>query len=240
MLLILRLIITIFYCFLVCFFGILYCLFSPFNPKNAVIFSHLFGRLSMLFGLKIKTRIPTELKNNKNYIYISNHQNNYDMITVANIMPPYTITVGKKDILWIPFFGILYWISGNILIHRKNYTKIRKIISFLIKKCKNEHISIWIFPEGTRNCGRGLMPFKTGAFYIAISAGIPIVPICASTTTGKIHLNRWNNGKAIIEMMPPIDTKQYNKKNARELAKYCHKIMKEKIIQLDIEVNKFN
>lgn len=68
-----------------------------------------------------------------------------------------------------------------------------------------------MFPEGTRSRGRGLLPFKTGAFHAAIAAGVPIIPVCVSTTSNKINLNRLHNGLVIVEMLPPIDVSQYGK-----------------------------
>lgn len=238
MLLILRVIIAIIYCFLVCTFGSLYCLHSPRNPRHVATFSHLFGRMSTLFGITVETRVPITPAISNVCIYIANHQNNYDMITTSNILKRHTITVGKKSILWIPFVGLLYWLSGNLLIDRSNRSQAHHTITLATKQYKKQGVSIWIFPEGTRSRGRGLMPFKTGAFHAAIVAGVPIVPICVSTTNGKINLNRWNNGRVIVEMMTPIDTKTYGKENVRELAAYCHKLMQAKITQLDIEVNK--
>lgn len=236
MLLILRVFIAVIYCFLVCIFGTMYCLFSPRNPRHVATFGHLFGRMSILFGLKVEIRIPDGVANNGNCIYIANHQNNYDMVTAANIVQPRTVTVGKKSLLWVPFFGPLYWLSGNLLIDRDNRAKAHSTIALVVEQCKKRDISIWMFPEGTRSRGRGLMPFKTGAFHAAITAGVPIIPICVSTTNGKINLNRWNNGQAIVEMMAPIDTSIYCKESVRELAAYCHTLMAVKIAQLDIEV----
>jgi 1-acyl-sn-glycerol-3-phosphate acyltransferase len=66
------------------------------------------------------------------------------------------------------------------------------------------------------------------------------VPICVSTTSGKINLNRWNNGHAIVEMLEPIDVSQYGKENVRELAAHCHTLMLAKIAQLDEEVARRN
>ncbi|VAX76286.1 1-acyl-sn-glycerol-3-phosphate acyltransferase [Serratia symbiotica] len=236
MILILRIVIGVIYCFLVCIFGTVYCLFSPRNPHHVATFAHLFGRMSTLLGLKVEIRRPPGIANNGNCIYITNHQNNYDMVTVANILQPGTVTVGKKSLLWVPFFGLLYWLSGNLLIDRYNPTKARSTIELLIEQCKKRDISILMFPEGTRSRGRGLMPFKTGAFYAAITAGVPIIPICVSSTTnGKIDLNRWNNGHAIVEMLAPIDTSTYDKQTVRELAAYCHALMVAKIAQLDTE-----
>ncbi|MFZ1872229.1 MAG: 1-acylglycerol-3-phosphate O-acyltransferase [Chania sp.] len=236
MLLILRAIFVVIYCALVCILGSIYCLFSPRNPRHVATFGHLFGRLSTILGIKVEVRKPASAVNNGKCIYIANHQNNYDMVTVSNIVQPRTVTVGKKSLVWIPFFGPLYWLAGNLLIDRNNRTKAHDTISQVVDAIAEKDISVWMFPEGTRSRGRGLLPFKTGAFHAAISAGVPVVPICVSTTSGKINLNRWNNGHAIVEMLEPVDTSAYSKEQVRELAAHCRDLMKAKIEQLDAEV----
>lgn len=92
-----------------------------------------------------------------------------------------------------------------------------------------------MFPEGTRSRGRGLLPFKTGAFHAAIAAGVDY-SVCVSTTSNKINLNRLHNGLVIVEMLPPIDVSQYGKDQVRELAAHCRSIMEQKIAELDKEV----
>ncbi|KHT13566.1 1-acylglycerol-3-phosphate O-acyltransferase [Pectobacterium carotovorum] len=236
MLSILRFFIVVIFSILICIFGLFYCLFSPRNPRHVATFGHLFGRLSVVFGLKVEMRIPEEAVHYGNCIYIANHQNNYDMVTVSSAVQPRTVTVGKKSLLWIPFFGPLYWLTGNLLIDRENRTKAHGTIAQVVKHIKERNTSIWMFPEGTRSRGRGLLPFKTGAFHAAISAEVPIVPICVSTTSNKVKLNRWNNGLVIVEMLPPIDTRAYTKEQVRELATHCHDVMAAKIAELDAEV----
>ena len=148
----------------------------------------MFGRLAPLFGLKVEKRLPEGAENFGNAIYIANHQNNYDMVTASNIVLPPTVTVGKKSLLWIPFFGQLYWLTGNLLIDRNNRAKAHGTIAEVVNHFKKRRISIWMFPEGTRSRGRGLLPFKTGAFHAAIAAGVPIIPVCVSNTSNKINL----------------------------------------------------
>ncbi|QKN80507.1 1-acylglycerol-3-phosphate O-acyltransferase [Scandinavium goeteborgense] len=236
MLLIFRAIIVVIYCILVCIFGCVYCLFSPRNPKHVATFGHLFSRLAPVFGLKVERRLPEGYENFGNAIYIGNHQNNYDMVTAASIVIPPTVTVGKKSLLWVPFFGLLYWLTGNLLIDRNNRSKAHSTIAEVVNAFQKRKISFWMFPEGTRSRGRGLLPFKTGAFHAAIAAGVPIIPVCVSNTSNKINLNRINNGLAIVEMLPPIDTSSYGKDQVRELATHCREIMMAKIAELDLEV----
>ncbi len=236
MLLVLRILITLFYTITLCVVGTFYCLFNPRNPRHVATFGHLFGRLAPLFGITLEQRIPKEAAHYGNCIYIANHQNNYDMVTLSNMVQPGTVTMGKKSLLWIPFFGPLYWLTGNLLIDRNNRAKAHGTIAQLIAQFKKKDISILMFPEGTRSRGRGLLPFKTGAFHAACLAAVPLVPVCISTTSGKIKLNRWCNGHVIIEMLPPVDTAAYGKDRVRELSEYCHQLMAEKIAQLDAEV----
>ncbi|ASG62734.1 TPA: 1-acylglycerol-3-phosphate O-acyltransferase [Kluyvera ascorbata] len=236
MLFILRVIIVVIYCILVCIFGCIYCLFSPRNPKHVATFGHMFGRLAPVFGLKVETRLPAGAENFGNAIYIANHQNNYDMVTAANIVLPPTVTVGKKSLVWIPFFGQLYWLTGNLLIDRNNRAKAHGTIAEVVNTFQKRKISFWMFPEGTRSRGRGLLPFKTGAFHAAIASGVPIIPVCVSNTSNKIKLNRWNNGQVIVEMLDPIDTSAWGKDQVRDLAKHCREVMKAKIDELDQEV----
>ncbi|WP_067706236.1 1-acylglycerol-3-phosphate O-acyltransferase [Erwinia sp. ErVv1] len=236
MLSILRFAIVIIYSILISVFGCIYCLFSPRNPRHVATFGHLFGRLSPVFGLKVELRRPEGADNYPNAIYIANHQNNYDMITAAKMVQPTTVTVGKKSLLWIPFFGQLYWLTGNLLIDRENRASAHGTISKMIAQFKKKRISFWMFPEGTRSRGRGLLPFKTGAFHAAITAGVPIIPIVVSNTHDKIKLNRLHNGHVIIEMLPPVDTAAFATLSARKLATHCRELMSAKLDELNAEV----
>ncbi|QXO65854.1 1-acylglycerol-3-phosphate O-acyltransferase [Morganella morganii] len=236
MLAILRIIIVIFYCIFGSLAGILICLTSPRNPKHVMTFGRMYGKLSHVFGIKMVYRIPEEAKHYGSCVYVGNHQNNYDMITMSNAVQPRTVTVGKRSLIWIPFFGQLYWISGNILIDRGNRSKAHNTITQVADQIKKRNISVWMFPEGTRSRERGMLPFKTGAFHAAMAAGVPVVPVCVSTTEGRIKLNRWNNGVVIVEMLPPVDTSKYTREQVRELAEDCRQMMIKRIAELDKEV----
>lgn len=235
-----RLIIVVILGIIICVLGILFCLFNPRNPKNVARFAHLFSFFfKPILGVKVETRRYPDIKNIGSCVYIANHQNNFDMIVAADIVQPKTVTVGKKSLALIPFFGQLYYLTGNILLDRNNKSKAHNTINQVVNEIKNHGTSIWMFPEGTRSRGRGLLPFKTGAFKAAIAAGVPIVPICVSDTN-KININRLNNGHMIVEMLTPIDTKNLNKEDARTLMEQCYQQMTDKLKQINSEVNKLN
>ena len=229
-----RVILVVICCILICVLGTIYSFIRFRNPSNVGVMARWFGRLHPLFGLKLDYRFLPQAPSR--CIYIGNHQNNYDMVAISYMVLPRTVSVGKKSLIWVPFFGILYWVTGNILLDRDNRSKAHSTMSELARRINDDNLSIWMFPEGTRSRGRGLLPFKTGAFHAAVAAGVPIVPVVCSTTHNKIDLNRWDNGKVICEMMEPIDVSAYTKDNVRELANYCHDLMARRIAELDAEV----
>lgn len=221
---------------LICLVGSLCCLVRPRNPQQVARFGHLLGRLAPLLGLRVICRFPSHVEHFGQAVYISNHQNNYDMFTLSSMVPPRTVTIGKQSLIWIPIFGPLYWLSGNILLNRSKQSQAYNTITQVVRQLQTNQLSVWVFPEGTRSRGRGLMSFKTGAFHTAIAAGVPIIPICASNLHRKVHWNRWHNGTVIIEMLAPIPTQGYDKHQARQLADHCYRLMQAKMTQLEAEV----
>lgn len=224
--------------FVVCagVFGSIFCLLRPFHRNNTSLFSHLFGAMHRVIGVQLEIRVPAQVRDQGPFVYVANHQNSWDLFTLSRSLPPGTVSVGKKSLKWIPFFGQLYWLAGNILIDRKNSSKAYGTITTTIEAINKKKLSIWLFPEGTRSYGRGLLPFKTGAFHSAIGAQVPLVPVCMSTTHGQIKLNRWHNGKIIIEMLEPIATDGFNRDTIRTLMATTHDAMLTTINRLDAEV----
>ncbi|HDY7766122.1 1-acylglycerol-3-phosphate O-acyltransferase [Vibrio vulnificus] len=230
-----RLLATALFAVVMFVFGCGYCLLSPRNPKHVFTFGRLFAKMSRVFGIKLELRLPEDAYQRGQHIYIANHQNNWDLFTVSAAVTPKVVTVGKKSLAWLPLFGQLYWLTGNILIDRANKTKAKGTIDQVVASMKASEVSVWMFPEGTRSRGRGLMPFKTGAFHAAIGAGVPIIPIVCSSTD-QLKLNRWKNGHVIVEMLDPISIEGYGKEHIRELAEICREKMKAKLESLDEEV----
>ena len=213
----------------------LFCLIRPFHRDNVYHTAKYLGKVAKVLGLDIEVRIPDSAKNIGPVVYICNHQNSYDIFTVSGAVQPGTVSVGKKSLKWIPFFGQMDWLTGNILIDRKNKNKAMGTIDTTAQKIREKKLSVWLFPEGTRSYGRGVLPFKTGAFRTAAKAEVPIVPVCASNTHKTIDLNRWDNGKMIIEFLAPITLSGEDKEKIRTVTNQTRSAMLAKIEQLNIE-----
>ena len=207
------------------------CLLRPFHKDNVHFAGQAYSSISRILGVKINITTDPAVKDDTPYVYIANHQNSYDIFTVCKAARKGVVTIGKKSLKWIPIFGQIYVLSGNIMIDRGNSNRAKNTLEKAAARRKQRALSVWVFPEGTRSYGRGLLPFKTGAFRLALQTEEPIVMVCVSTTHKKIRLNRWNNGTIEIKICAPqhID----NSKNAREWADFFHKQMQQEIANLD-------
>ncbi len=218
--------------------GLLLCLLRPFSLKNIKDTARFFSYGSLkILGIDFKVQ-GREFLHHGPCIFISNHQNNLDLVVGAAIFPPKTVTLGKKSLAWIPIFGQFYWLSGNILIDRQNKRKAKASMEKVTSEIQEKGKSIWILPEGTRSRGRGLLPFKKGAFLAAINAQVPIVPICFSSYHNKLDWSSRCPGSVLVKILPPVSTKGLHPQDAHHLADQCWQIMRDVIDGLDRQIEK--
>lgn len=235
-----RLFLIVIYFILVSMLGILICLARPFHPDNTRWFGRIFswGGAAIL-GIKISRNNYDSLKNTGPCVYVVNHQDNLDLFICGRVVPKRTVTIGKKNLSYIPFFGQLYWLAGNIYIDRKNRSRSKQTMNSSTRALTTKNTSIWVFAEGTRNRGSNLLPFKKGAFIMAIEAGVPIVPICVSSYAKTMDLTRLKSGLAEIRVLPPIHTDHFSVQDISSLMQQCWDNMKETIDAMDREVYLF-
>lgn len=215
------------------------CLFRPAHPGNTFGIARILGFIGKyILGISVKIEGLDILNNAQSSVIISNHQSNYDMFYVGQICPRKTVSVGKKSILYVPFFGPMYWLSGNILIDRKNRTKAWNVMDKVVSQIKKYACNIWIMPEGTRSKGRGVLPFKKGAFLTAIKGQFPIICVCTSTFEKSIDLTKVKAGIMIIKVLSPIQTKGLSQGDIESLTLNTHKLVSSQVEELDTQIGK--
>lgn len=233
MLKILRILVLLFFVLVWFVAGLLICLARPRHKNNVFLLAKMLHWFCPLLGVKIHCKIPQECYGLSSAVYVGNHQSNYDILVMTGCVRPGVVSVGKKSLVWVPLFGILYYLSGNILMDRVHRSKAVDTIRQVVAKIKQRGISVWMFPEGTRSRGRGLMPFKTGAFHTAIQAQVPLVPIICSSYADQIDLNRWDNGEIWLEMLPPVDSRQWDRQTVKACSDFIRQQMETKLAELD-------
>lgn len=225
-----RLILVCLYFVLFCFIALLFTCIRPFHGNNTHNVLKLLSPAYWLMNLKVIA--INQPNTSQPAVFITNHQDLLDIFFFAKVWPKHCAVVGKKELAYVPIFGALFWLAGNIFINRGDKNKAWQVVDQMVDKIKTLHRSILIMPEGTRSQGKGLLPFKKGAFLTAIKAGVPIVPICISSTTN-ITLNDWAPKPGLVELLEPIPTVGLSEDDAERLALECHNLMKAKIEELD-------
>jgi len=211
---------------------LLVCLLRPRNAKNAYFAAKLYSKAAWLLGVKITLQGQENIPSTS-CVYVSNHQSNYDVFLLTAAVVPGTVSIGKKSILYFPFFGLMYWLSGNIFIDRSNKINAMHALQKTKQKMLRDNISVWLFPEGTRNYGQGLKPFKTGAFYLARNAQLPLVPIVVNNYYPDFRLNRLNNGEITIKYLPVIEAKAVTSQPLRQVVADTYARMNAEIASLN-------
>jgi 1-acyl-sn-glycerol-3-phosphate acyltransferase len=217
--------------------GLLIGLCRPFNPDNSRLCARVYGVPAMwIMGVKVRIEADSVLRHQRSAVIVANHLSNHDLFVFGLVVPERCVSLGKKSLKWIPLFGQLYWLAGNVLIDRGNAARAKQAMLTTTDTLQHKDTSIWVFAEGTRSHGKGLGSFKKGAFQMAITAGVPIIPMCSSTYVKHLQLKRWHGGNIILRSLPPISTKGMTLDDMPELMARCHAQMEACISQMDHEV----
>ena len=130
------------------------------------------------------------------------------MITFGSIFPKRTVSAGKREIGRIPIFGWFYRLSGNLIIDRDHARSALQSLEAAARAVRDEDLSVWFMPEGHRNTTTSLLPFKSGAFRLAIAAGVPILPVVAGPLPVilDVRARRARPGRLPVRVLDPIST----------------------------------
>jgi 1-acyl-sn-glycerol-3-phosphate acyltransferase len=140
------------------------------------------------------------------YIVVANHQSFVDMLLISHL--PWEMKwLSKEDFFKYPVAGWLMRMAGDIKLIRGK----RDSIVAAMDACKDrlsKHVSVMIFPEGTRSTDGEVHKFKDGAFRLAIETGTPIIPLVLDGTHPALHKGDWRFGVADAEVrvLEPIET----------------------------------
>jgi 1-acyl-sn-glycerol-3-phosphate acyltransferase len=190
---------------------------------------NLYGKLTgwvviRLAGVTPHVNHRERLKQTHPAVYIGNHTSTLDAFVSFWISPMGATGVVKKEIALIPFFGQIYWLSGNLMINRKDKEGAVEVLKEAVAFVRKYKLGFWIMPEGTRSKDGRLLPFKTGFVHLAIDMGLPIIPIVSHGA----HKN-WEKGTfrfkpmtLDIDVLEPIDTSTWTHENAQAHAQAVH------------------
>jgi 1-acyl-sn-glycerol-3-phosphate acyltransferase len=201
--------------------ALLYYAFSRNGEKAAMLWIRSFGFVMTRFLFwRVVVENISILHATQPAVVVGNHQSNLDIATWATFFPYRSVAVGKKEILKIPVFGWLWKATNNILIDRSNAIAARESLAAAAERMRTEKLSVWVLPEGHRNAKPEMLPFKKGAFHLAIAAQVPVVPFATSPMWTVLDAKRWivRPGVVRVRFLPPIPTEGMTSDDADRLS----------------------
>jgi len=141
-------------------------------------------------------------------ILVGNHQSALDIMYISRIFPKHASVVAKKELKWAPLLGQYMLLSGAVFVDRSNSAKAIRSLQDAGDRMKAYGASTWFFPEGTRSSHEhnDMLPFKKGAFYAAVQAGTPIIPVVCENYWRLCRKGVFESGVLKVRVLPPIST----------------------------------
>jgi len=142
------------------------------------------------------------------YVFAANHLSLMDTPLVIAYIPAQFRFLAKRSLFRVPFIGGHLKRAGHIRVDREDPRSAVKVMGVAAELIRKDGISILVFPEGSRSEDGKLQEFKEGAAYLAIKAGVPVVPVAISGThavlpPGSVLVR---SGKATLRIGHPIPT----------------------------------
>ncbi|HEX4808093.1 MAG TPA: lysophospholipid acyltransferase family protein [Bryobacteraceae bacterium] len=200
------------------FFGTLSIIASLFDRSgNAPIrVARAWARsLLSIGGVRVHVEGLDRLSPEGSYVFIANHLSYMDTPVVLGNIPVQFRFLAKKGLFQIPFLGTHLSQAGHIPVPREDPRASVRTMQLAAETIQSRKISLLIFPEGGRSHDGIMRPFKEGAAYIAIRAGVPAVPVALIGTRRILPFGSGVivPGPVTLRILPPIDTRELTLKD---------------------------
>jgi 1-acyl-sn-glycerol-3-phosphate acyltransferase len=204
------------------FFGVVAVIVSSiFNQRigsyyGGVVWSRFNAFITPMF---VSVRGRENVVEGTSYIVVPNHQSLYDIFLIYGWLGLDIKWIMKKELAKIPGIGFGSKKVGHIFLDRSNQRAAVASLNEAKRKLVNGTCVV-IFPEGTRSKDGKLLPFKRGAFKLAMDLGLPILPVTINGTKNIMPASSATNlfpGKARMTIHAPINISAYTENDISDL-----------------------
>ena len=201
--------------------AIVWVLTAPFDPPRywtGLLFRKLtvvHGRLNPLWTFRTGGTFPHDPR--RPYVVVSNHESLVDILLISQL--PWEMKwLSKKELFGIPVLGWLMRLAKDIPLERGDSRSATTAMQQGASRLR-QHVSVMIFPEGTRSTTGGLLPFKDGAFRLAIEAQVPVLLLAVHGAATALRAHDWRFGRATaqVRVLEPISTQGLTLRDVAEL-----------------------
>ena len=185
-------------------------------------------------GIRVRMEGLEHVHLRKTAIYCVNHQSAMDIPVLFVNLPVQFRFVAKRSLFRMPFMGWHLRRSGHISVDRDRPQQAMKSMKKVAQEIR-EGKSVLLFPEGHRSRNGRLLPFKAGSFYIAILAGVPIVPITVNGTSYVLKPDTYHVRAGQTEMIvhPAISTQGLTLRDVDALTQKVRDIIASRFVPAD-------
>lgn len=216
---------------------IIWLIVLPFDRERTIVHRLLIYQAIIISYLvpiwRIKIEGRKKARRDTTYVIISNHQSILDIL-IINCLRYRFKWISKIENTKVPVLGWYLKMAGYITVDRGNKESKEKMLVDSYN-CLMKGISIMIFPEGTRSADREIAFFKRGAFQLAISAKVPILPVLIDGTGGVLPKHGLIFGgfhKIVIRVLDPVEVNTFGTRDPDELALKFQEMMTVKLREL--------
>ena len=191
--------------------------------------ARLWGRFILwITPVQVKVRHAERIDSRQSYVIVANHQSTYDILVLYGYLPMAFKWVMKIELRKVPFVGYTCELMGHIYVDRKNRQAAKKTMQQAGDKLKNG-TSVLFFPEGTRHQGDRLLPFKKGAFKMAQSLSLPVLPVTIKGAEQVMPAKSLRILPGTIELIfhQPISAESVNQQSTESLMTQARKKISE-------------
>ncbi|KOC69133.1 1-acyl-sn-glycerol-3-phosphate acyltransferase alpha, partial [Habropoda laboriosa] len=206
--------------------------------RNALVTAWCIRQCCKFIGLTYRVRGKENIVNESGSVILVNHQSALDMTVMGVLwsLIDNCAAIAKKEILYAGQLGLASWLWGTIFINRRNSEEARSIMNATAKSIRDSKVHILIFPEGHRHSNQTLLPFKKGAFHLAIRSQMPIQPVVVSKYYFiNSKLTKFNSGVSYITILPPIPTKGLTEDDLPTLLDETYNVMNKVFLETSEE-----
>ncbi|KAK4196162.1 putative 1-acyl-sn-glycerol-3-phosphate acyltransferase [Triangularia verruculosa] len=195
------------------------------------------------YCMYVGTGLTFDIEDPKNHlgtarpaVFIGPHQTEVDLLMLGCMFPQYCSVTAKSQLKKIPFLGWFMTLSGAVFIDRKNSKDARQAMQGAGEEIKNKKQSVYMFPEGTRSYTKEptMLPFKKGAFHLAVQAQVPIVPVVVANYSHIYSIKEmlFKSGSVPCKVLDPIPTTGLTAADVDELTRETREVMLKEMIAL--------
>nr|XP_048308707.1 1-acyl-sn-glycerol-3-phosphate acyltransferase beta [Myodes glareolus] len=201
---------------------------------NMSIISWFVRSFKYVYGLRFEVRGQKKLEVDGPCVIISNHQSILDMMGLMEILPKRCVQIAKRELLFTGPVGLIMYLGGVYFINRQRARTAMSLMADLGDLMVKDNLKVWIYPEGTRNDNGDLLSFKKGAFYLAIQAQVPIIPVVYSSFSSfyNVKTKLFTSGTIRVQVLDAVPTSGLTEADVTTLVDTCYQSMRDTFLQI--------